>query len=415
MARSNVKTKPKGKDQLPARRHTDELDLDEDYELEADTEAALSAIAPPKRTPLWRRFARWTFRAAFVFALAYATTTLIVPWAMHQSSHVVSRNAVVRGEIAELGTRFNGVLATIEASEGERVEAGQVLARLDDRHLQSEVAELQAAIESLEQELAVEQQAIEHERTRLGAQVEEARARAAAIAAQESAARSRAEQARAHLDRRRSLVSQGFVAREELAEAEAEYLAAMTQIDEARANTLAARSAENNVRLGAGDADLRQQRIGALEANLRAAQARLARAEANLDAALIRAPADGVVLRWQVKPGGAVRIGRPVVSMSFGEDVWIEAWIDEDRIHRVVPGSEATVSLPSYPGQQLAGVVQSIGLTTDIEQPTDAVPVPRESRMRSAPVVGVVVRLDEPPPTLLPGLSAKVSIRNGND
>ena len=59
----------------------------------------------------------------------------------------------------------------------------------------------------------------------------------------------------------------------------------------------------------------------------------------------------------------------------------------------------------------LQGEVAAIGLTTDIEQPT-APAQPRESRLRAAPVVGVQVRLLDPPPSLLPGLSATVSVRD---
>jgi multidrug resistance efflux pump len=92
--------------------------------------------------------------------------------------------------------------------------------------------------------------------------------------------------------------------------------------------------------------------------------------------------------------------------------VWIEAWIDEDDIHRVTVGSEATVTLPSHAGREFKGVVETIGLTTDVEQPTANVPQPRAARMRGAPVVGVLVRLTDAPLTLLPGLSAAVAIRD---
>jgi hypothetical protein len=38
-------------------------------------------------------------------------------------------------------------------------------------------------------------------------------------------------------------------------------------------------------------------------------------------------------------------------------------------------------------------------------------PHPRFARMRAAPVIGVRIRLDEPPPNLVPGLSAMVAIK----
>ena len=85
--------------------------------------------------------------------------------------------------------------------------------------------------------------------------------------------------------------------------------------------------------------------------------------------------------------------------------------IDEDEIHRVKVGSLATVTLPSHAGHEFKGVVDTIGLTTDFEQPVANEPDPRFVRMRRAPMVGVRVRLQDPPDTLLPGLSASVAIR----
>ena len=65
----------------------------------------------------------------------------------------------------------------------------------------------------------------------------------------------------------------------------------------------------------------------------------------------------------------------------------------------------------SLPGREFTGVVDNIGITTDLEVPAADVPKPRSSRMRSAPVVGLRIRLEEPPPELVPGLSAVVAIR----
>lgn len=366
--------------------------------------------APAPTPAVGRRWLRTGGRAAIGLGVL-ALLALAGHYAMHASQHVVSRSAVVKGDLSELGTRFNGVLATIEAPAGSTIEAGQVLARLDDRHLQSEVLQIQAEIEALQNELAVEQAAIALERQRQQARIEEAAARTAAMLAQEQGAQSRAEEARTLFERRRALAAQQFISREDSLEAEARMRTAASLVAEASANTRAARSAEQSTRIESGGIDLREQRIGAVEASIRAAEARLARAEANLDGTVIRAPADGAVLRWLVQPGGAVRVGRPVVSIVTGHDVWVEAWIDEDQIHRVTPGSPVSVALAALPGQTLQGEVAAIGLTTDIEQPT-APAQPRESRLRAAPVVGVQVRLLDPPPSLLPGLSATVSVRD---
>ena len=79
---------------------------------------------------------------------------------------------------------------------------------------------------------------------------------------------------------------------------------------------------------------------------------------------------------------------------------------EEDRL-----GGAANVTFHSIPGREFTGVVDKIGITTDLEIPAADVPKPRFQRMRSAPVVGLQIRLQKPPPELVPGLSAVVAIR----
>lgn len=335
-----------------------------------------------------------------------------VIWAFHASQFVTSRNAAVRGQLAEIGTRLSGVLVTTSVREGERVTAGQVLGRLDDRHLRSEVQEVQSHIEGLEREAEVERATVNHERSKGSNRLRESEAKSAAARAEVAAAQSRASEAREYHKARLTLFQHQMVSPEAVRDAEAKYRTALALLDVARANGAAALSSERNSRLETVDLDLREQRIDVLQANVRASKARLARAQADLEAALVRAPGDGAVVRWLVKPGSAVEGGKPVVSMTLGSDVWIEAWIDEDDIHRVQVGAEAAVTLPSHSGREFKGVVETIGLTTDVEQPSANVPQPRAARMRGAPVVGVLVRLTDAPLTLLPGLSAVVAIRD---
>ena len=367
--------------------------------------AVLIRALPPRVAALPRR-------TVILYAALAACGLILAAWAYHHSKHVTSRNAIVRGQLAEVGTRLNGVLMTIEGREGDRVKKGQVLARLDDRHLQSEAREMQAQIEGLERETEFERATVANERSKRGNRQHESQARSAAARAEVAAAQSRAVEAREYHKARLALLKDQIVSPEAVRIAETKYRTELALLDAAKANGAAAASAERNSQLESIDMDLREQRISVLLSNVRAAKARLARAEADIESALIRAPGDGAIIRWLIKPGSAVEGGKPVVSMSIGSDVWIEAWIDEDEIHRVKVGGEAMVTLPSHSGREFKGVVETVGLTTDVEQPTANVPQPRYARMRGAPVVGVLVRLQDAPATLLPGLSAAVAIRS---
>ena len=365
---------------------------------------------PPKPAPrdrVLRTARRWMIPAILV-ALAIP----IVILARYHTLNVTSKNAAVRGHVAELGSRLTGLVTKVEVDVGDRVKAGQLLVQFEDRHLRAEVQEARAVVEGLERTLGVERLNVTHERRRVAQQENEADAKVRASEAQTAAARVQADEAKREFDVRQNLFSRdGVVSQDDVRNAEARQRTTAARLDEARANSAAAKSAGASVRLAADAVGIQEQRLGVLEAELEQAKARLARAEANLDGAALKAPEDGAIVRRIVQPGGSVEAGQPIISMWLGDDVWIEAWIDEDDIGSVSLGSVANVRFHSFPGREFRGVVDKIGLATDLELPDSAVPQPRFSRMRSAPVVGVRIRLEDPPLELVPGLSALVAIR----
>jgi len=360
-----------------------------------------------RRQRAWRS-ARW---GVIPVALLAIVTPLFI-WLQYQSHHVTSKNAAVRGHLAEIGTRLTGQVTKVEVDVGDKVVAGQVLVRLEDRHLRAEVDEARAQVEGLNQTIEVERLGIAHERRRIGQQEQEAAARVDAAEAQTEGARIRANDARRDRELRESLfVGDGVVSREDVRSAETRQLTTAADLQAARANSALAKAAGRAVSLEGDAVTIREHKLGVLEAELLRAKARLGRAEADLDSVSIRAPEDGSIVRRIAQPGGSVEAGQPIIVMRLGEDVWVEAWVDEDDIGSVSLGSVATVTFHSLPGREFTGVVDQIGLTTDLEVPASDVPRPRFSRMRSAPVVGMRIRLEQPPPELVPGLSAVVAIR----
>jgi len=369
-----------------------------------------SPVVSPGRNRMRRL---WVLtRRALILGAIVAVVVSGSMWVGYRSRYVTSNNAAVRGHVAEIGARLRGVVRQVEVDAGDQVTAGQVLVRMEDRHLAAEVQEARAEVAKLEREIEIERLDIDHQRREVDQQTRGAVAKVAAMKAQADAASARADDAQKELELRETLFSRdGVVSSEEVRNAETRRRTADAQLEEARANSVEARSEEDAVRLTGEGLTIRERKIGVLEADLQRAEATLAHAEAELDDASIRAPEDGAILRRIIQPGGSVDTGQPIISMWLGQDVWVEAWIDEDDIGAVSLGSAAKVTFHSLPGREFTGVVDKIGLATDLEIPASEVPRPRFSRMRSTPVVGVRIQLDEPPLDLMPGLSAVVAIR----
>ncbi|MGI9265724.1 MAG: HlyD family secretion protein [Gammaproteobacteria bacterium] len=352
-------------------------------------------------------------------ALALIIALAVIPigiWIRYASDHVTSTNAIVRGHLGEIGTQLDGIVTQVEVDAGDRVFADQVLVRLEDRQLRAEALEARATVDALEQRIEVERLAIGHEQRRIEQQVQESSAALRAADAQSDAAQIRAEDALRFQELREELFEDGgAVSGEDLRDADTERRTAEALYLGTLAEQAVASSARDKARLANDALAIRERQIGILQSELLQAEARVSKAEADLDGATIRAPADGAIVRRIVQAGGSVEVGQPIISMWLGKDVWIEAWIDEDDIADVALGSQAMVTMNSFPGREFTGIVENIGLTTDFEMPESEVPQPRNSRMRGAPVVGVRIQLDNPPAELLPGLSAIVAIEKPTD
>ncbi len=380
-------------------------------------DAAETASSPPlgsgasaRPAGVSRRVVRW-----LIISLTLAML-IIALWVFstHRVQNVISRNAFVKTELTNIGARFDGRIASVEATPGTRVNAGQIIARLDDSHLRAQEVEAKANIASLERTLVQETAAIEQERKTLAVTYQETKARAEATRSEVQAAKIRVSETQEYLRIRQELAKSGMISNEALREANLKRQLAQEQLAAAQNNATAAEAAVRNAELNISGITIRQQKLGILSSEINAAKGKLSRVQADLESTIIKAPTDGTIVRWLINTGGSVRVGFPMVNMVVGNDRWVEAWVDEDELEYVQVGSPAMVSFPSLPGKQFEGVIERIGVTTDLEEPVVAVPEPRTTRIRSAPIIAVIIRLSNPPAALLPGLSAIVDIhRNG--
>ncbi len=342
--------------------------------------------------------------------LLLAALVPAVLWLQHQSAFVVSRNALVRAHLSELGTRIEGVVKDVRVDAGSQVLAGDVLVQLDDRHIRAELAQARAKHDALVAGYRAEKATIELERDRLRLRIVGAEAEVRRASAALEAATSEAEGAAAFHSTREALLPGRAISREEVRDAAARSSAASARAAEASAEQESAVNALDEAHHGTLELAAREQRLDVLAAQTAQAAARVARAEADLEATVIRAPADGAIIRRLAQPGMAVGIGTPALTMWFSDNTWIEAWVDEADLSHITTGNAVRVTSPALPGQTLDGVVSSVGLATDYEMPIDHLPQSRSERMQQSPLIGIAIRLDAMPGLLRPGMSASVNI-----
>ncbi|MDI1248643.1 MAG: HlyD family efflux transporter periplasmic adaptor subunit [Lacunisphaera sp.] len=284
---------------------------------------------------------------------------------------------------AQLGFKLPGRVATRPVSEGEQVQAGQLIARLEDTEQQQQVALRRAELDAVAAALA---------ELEAGSRPQEIAAVAAALRSAE------AERERVRLDFVRA---QELRAKDVIADREFQGMEAQLKVAEARA-------AEAAERLKLVQAGPRAETILQARARTAQAQAAVALAETQLDYTRLVSPMTGTVLSHNIEPGEFVAAGTPVVTVADTVHVWVRAYLDQSDLGRVRHGQKVVVRTDSFPGRDFAGTVGFIASEAEFTPKT--VQTPKE---RVKLVFRLKVNVENPQDELKPGMPADVVIPEG--
>lgn len=219
----------------------------------------------------------------------------------------------------DMGFRVGGRIAAIDVEEGDKVEAGQLLALLDPAQLDSRLGEADAMIAQSRAQLAQLQNGSRSQ------DIGQARARV-------EAAQVALRKAQQDVDRRQPLVEPGAISRDV-------WQATVAQRDQAQAALNEAQQALSKLDVGA-----RPEEIQAAQAQLRGAMAaRGTLAVDRGDTALRSATAGTVVTRAQ-EPGAIVQPGATVLTLSIDRPMRVRAYVAESDLSRVAPGMKVEVT-----------------------------------------------------------------------
>ena len=218
----------------------------------------------------------------------------------------------------ELGFRVGGRLDALLVDEGDRVGAGQELARLDPQPLQDRLAGADARVAAASALVR---------RDLAGNRPQEIREAEAALVDAEAQL---AEARRTH-ERRRALNERGFISQAELQASE-------SALKGAAARAEAARAALSVKREGVRAEDRSATRA---EADRVAAERRAL--QTDLSDTVLRAPSAGQVLTRVREAGAIVQPGEIVYTVALTQPVRVRAYVTEPDLPKVKPGMKVTV------------------------------------------------------------------------
>jgi len=286
----------------------------------AQPEQIVATPPPSKRADPLRR---WTLVIVVICVLLFGWTLIadrLTPYTSDASvrAFVVRIVPEVSGKVIEVGVRDNQIVRT-----------GDLVYRIDP-------TPFRIAVERAEAKLAAAGQAIGAST----AAVDEAQAQLVQELAQQDNVREQA--ARVF-----ELVRTGVYAKSKGDQAQSELGTAEAQVQRAQASLEQARQA-----LGPQGADNPQ---------IRDAMAVLEQARLDLARTTLLAPGDGVVTNLQLNVGQFATAGQPALTFLDARLVWLQAFLRENSLEYISPGTRAEVVLDVLPGRVLPARVESLG------------------------------------------------------
>lgn len=220
-----------------------------------------------------------------------------VTWWIDTVTWVGTDDAAIDGRQAKLSSKMMGRIRAIEAAEGEKVKAGQVLVVLDDSDLRAQEAQAQASLR--------------YARTNL------------------DVAKVNQDRSAEDFDRIKSLFAASATTRENLDHAQKALEAASAQYSLAQASV-----------------DTATAQLGVIETQLLNVR--------------IASPIDGTVEKISLYPGDLAQPGQAILSVNNLTSVWVTANIEETKIGRIRAGAPVKISVDAYPGRLFDGTVEMI-------------------------------------------------------
>jgi HlyD family secretion protein len=263
------------------------------------------------------------------------------------TSDRVRASGYVEATDVRVAAEVGGRVVEVGVNEGDRVEAGALVARLDTTDIELTIARAAAERRQADAQLRLLVAGARPEDLR------QAEAQVAAADAERRAAVAELEAATADLGRFERLLQSnaGSVKQRDDAAARKEIAAARVRAADERVRS----AREGLARLRAGP---RPQEIDAARARVAAADAQLAALRDDLADARILAPVAGVVTSRLVDPGELVAPRAPVAVITDLAHAWANVYVDEPIVPRLKLGQAAEVITDA--GQRLPGRVSFI-------------------------------------------------------
>ncbi|AMK79311.1 MULTISPECIES: HlyD family secretion protein [Methylomonas] len=266
-----------------------------------------------------------------VLAAIAVAAAIIAWWALRPSglpAGIVAGNGRLEATEINIATKTPGRVIEILAQEGDFVQAGAVLARMDADVLLAQQAETQAQVRYAENTYQTAKSIVAQRESEYNA--------TQAVVAQRLA---ELDAAGKRLKRSQRLVGEGATPQQEVDDNQARVLGIKAAVSAAQAQVAAARAG----------IEAAKSQVVESQSLIEAAKATVARLQADIDDRVLKAPRDGRVQYRVAEPGEVLESGGRVLNLVDLSDVYITFFLPTEAAGKVALGSDIRLVFDAAP------------------------------------------------------------------
>ena len=279
-------------------------------------------------------------------ALIGATATFGIRWFETDRYLESTDDAYFKADFTIVAPKVSGYVAEVLVDDNQKVKAGQVLARIDDRDLRTALAQAQADVETARARIGnieAQQQMQQAVIAQAGADIDAVGAGVSFAAADDA--------------RYQQLAREHVTTTQRAEQARASLRQQAAQLERSRAALAAAEKQQGVLETARAQAATELDHAGAVAHQ----------AELNLSYATIMAPIDGTVGARAVRVGQLVQAGTQLMAVVPLQQVYVVANFKETQLAHLRAGEPAVIEIDGLDGASVRGTIDSVAPASGLE------------------------------------------------
>ena len=272
----------------------------------------------------------------------------------------------VESFINPINTRVSAYIKEIRFIEHQYVKKGDTLIILDDREIQTQLGQAEAAYMSA----TASKNAVSNSVKTATNNVNTASSNAQSAKANIGATKARLWNAEQNYKRYENLMKDEAVTRQQFDQIKSDYEAQKAQLEAQILQYQAVANTKTTSELSVNEV---QSRLGMNDAEIKRTENALAMAKLNLSYTVITAPHDGIMGRRTVNIGQLLNPSQQVATIVDINNLWITANYREKQMENVTIGGLAKIKVDALGGKEFEGKITAISGATGARY--SAVPV----------------------------------------